>query len=31
MVIRFFCKIHSYIKGETSQGDFSFGYGTQLA
>jgi hypothetical protein len=31
MVIRFFCKIHSNRKRKTSKGDFSIGYGTQLA
>jgi hypothetical protein len=31
MVIRFFCKTHSYRKKETSQSDFSVGCGAQLA
>jgi hypothetical protein len=31
MVIRFFCKTHSYKKKETSQNDFSIGCGAQLA
>jgi hypothetical protein len=31
MVIRFFCKIHSYKKGKTFHGDFSIGCGAQLA
>jgi hypothetical protein len=31
VVIRFFCKIHSYRKRETSQSDFSIGCGAQVA
>jgi hypothetical protein len=31
MVIRFFCKNHSYGNRETSQSDFSIGCGAQLA
>jgi hypothetical protein len=31
MVIRFFCKTHSYGKRETSQSDFLIGCGAQLA
>jgi hypothetical protein len=31
MVIRFFCKIHSYGKRETIQSDFSIGCGAQVA
>ena len=31
MVIFFYCKIHSFQKKETSQGDFSSGCGAQLA
>jgi hypothetical protein len=31
MVIRFFCKIQSYIKRKIFHGDFSLGCGAQLA